>query len=245
MDDTWDDIAEWWLDEGHTDIAYQEDVLPLLDRLLEGARGTVADLGCGEGQAMRHVAATTSTIRTIGCDLSEPLLRRAVEASPVVRARLPGLRWLRDAAIDGAFSVYLLDLIPDEAAFFSEVARVVRPGGFLVVIMNHPAYTAPGASPLLDGDGEVLWRWGSYFERGSSTEPAGGGTIVFHHRSLAALVNAAAAAGWAIDRMEELPLSERVTALHPAYRGQEHVPRLLGMRWQASGRLKSEAAAAD
>jgi len=231
VDSTWDDIAEWWLSEGHADIAYQEDVLPLLDRLLPGTAGTVADLGCGEGQALRHVSAT-SDIRLIGCDLSEALLRRAVESVPVVRARLPGMGWLGDATLAGAFSIYLLDLISDEASFFTETARVVELGGFLVVIMNHPAYTAPGASPLLDIDGEVLWRWGSYFSRGSSTEPAGSGTIIFHHRPLSSLANAAAAAGWSLEWMEELPLSEVVTSEHPAYEGQGHIPRLLGMRWR-------------
>lgn len=232
MDDTWDDIAEWWLSEGHADIAYQEDVLPLLDRLLPAATGVVADLGCGEGQALRHILADTSGLRLIGCDLSEALLRRAVESVPVVRARLPGMSWLRDETVAGAFSIYLLDLIPAEDSFFVETARVVRSGGFLVVIMNHPAYTAPGASPLLDVGGEVLWRWGSYFSRGSSTEPAGDGTITFHHRPLSTLVNAAAAAGWSLECMEELPLSEAVTSEHPGYEGQEHIPRLLGMRWQ-------------
>jgi SAM-dependent methyltransferase len=245
VDGTWDEIADWWLSEGHADIAYQEDVLPLLDRLLSDGSGIVADLGCGEGQALRHVLTENPGVRMLGCDLSEQLLQRARRSAPVVRARLPELRWLGDQVLDGALSIYLLDLVPDEQTFFAETARVTRLGGFLIVIMNHPAYTAPGASPLLDVDGEVLWRWGSYFSRGSSTEPAGAGTITFHHRPLSSVLNAAAGAGWFLESMEELPLSEVVTAEHPTYQGQEHVPRLLGVRWRRGRPLKFADTEAD
>lgn len=45
---------------------------------------------------------------------------------------------------------------------WSELSRVIAPGGFLVVVQNHPIFTAPGSAPVIDFDQEVLWRFGDY-----------------------------------------------------------------------------------
>jgi len=169
---------------------------------------------------------------TIGIDLSHDLLRTATTHGPCVRADLPDLRSFRDGAFDHAVSVYLVDLIPDEAAFFRQVGRVVDVGGSLVVVMNHPVYTAPGSAPIADSDGEVMWRWGHYRSHGASAEPAGEHSVVFYHRPLDVLVNAAADAGWILDRMIEQPLSREAIDAVPGYEGQDSVPRLLGIRWR-------------
>lgn len=226
MSDDWDGLADWWVNEVHNDPAYAADVDPILIELLPQHRGVVMDLGCGEGQGMRLVGRDS-----FGCDLSQDLLVRAETQGRTIRTRLPDLRWLRAGSVDTAFSVYLLDLIEDHERFFSEVARSVGPGGSLVIVINHPAYTAPGSAPLMDLDGEILWRWGSYFVRGSSTEPAGEGHVRFHHRPMADLLTAAASAGWKLEAMIERGLSTATIAQIPGYEGQEGIPRLLGVRW--------------
>jgi SAM-dependent methyltransferase len=226
MSDSWDDIAQWWIEEVRNDPAYGDDVQPVLAALLAGTGGKAIDLGCGEGQGMRFTGGDV-----VGTDLSFDLLRKARSSAPVVQARLPDLGWLRPNSFDLAYSVYLVDLIPDHRRFFSETARVVRPGGHLVVVMNHPVYTAPGSAPLMDADGEVLWRWGAYFRAGSSREPAGEGTVEFFHRPVDAIVSAAWDAGWSLERMLETGLSARTIARFPEYVGQENIPRLAGFRW--------------
>jgi len=138
---------------------------------------------------------------------------------------------LRQDSFDVAYSIYLLDLIQDHRRFFGETARIVRRGGHLVVVINHPVYTAPGSAPFMDGDGEVLWRWGTYFEEGSSREPAGEGTIEFFHRPVDEIVSAASTAGWSLEHMVETGLSAKTIARFPEYVGQENIPRLAGFRW--------------
>ncbi len=224
MSQNWDDLAEWWSAEVVKDQAYATDVHPILGDLLPEEPGAAMDLGCGEGQGMRITGA-------FGCDLSIDLLRRATASGPVVQTRLPDLGWLRDASLDTAYAVYLLDLIEDDDGFFRESARVVRPGGALVVVMNHPVYTAPGSAPISDTDGEILWRWGSYFKRGSSSEPAGAGEVEFFHRPISDLLTTAAASGWLLTRIIERGLSREVIESIPSYVGQEDIPRLLGVRW--------------
>ena len=229
VSDNWDDIASWWTDEAAADSAYAIDVHPLLVELLPQDPGATVDLGCGEGQGMRLVGGSV-----VGVDLSTELAVEASVAGPVVVAELPGLDFFVDDAFDTAYSVYLLDLIEDHAGFFTESARIVRNGGALVIVINHPAYTAPGSAPLLDEDGEVLWRWGDYFRTGSSLEPAGHREIRFHHRPLGHLLTDAAAAGWNLDLMVERALSADTIKALPGYVGQHHIPRLLGVRWVRS-----------
>jgi SAM-dependent methyltransferase len=226
MSTDWDDLATWWSDEVKNDPAYASDVHPMLLELVPDPAGVSMDLGCGEGQGMRLIGSST-----FGCDLTPELLRLTGSRGRVVQARLPDLRWLKDASLDTAFSVYLVDLIQDHERFFAEMARVVKSGGQLVVIINHPAYTAPGSGPMLDIDDEILWRWGSYFEEGSSTEPAGEGEVEFFHRPMDMLLTVAARSGWKLECMIEHGLSDETVARIPSYEGQQHIPRLLGVRW--------------
>jgi SAM-dependent methyltransferase len=229
MSDNWNDIAAWWIEEAAHDPAYPFDVHPLLTGLMEGVSGTVLDLGCGEGQGMRLLDR-----EVIGVDSSEDLARVAASAGQVVVAELPDLSFLVPGTVDGAYAVYLLDLIEDHDGFLSEAARAIRTGGHLVVIMNHPVYTAPGAAPLMDTDGEILWRWGEYFVAGSALESVGPRDVRFFHRPLGVLLTSAARSGWVLERMVERGLSAEVVDRLPGYAGQESIPRLIGVRWRRS-----------
>ncbi|MGI9649272.1 MAG: class I SAM-dependent methyltransferase [Acidimicrobiia bacterium] len=229
MSGTWD--AEWWLAEVESDPVYQEEVTPLLiDLLRPEPECLYLDLGCGEGQGMRTVAAVGS--RVMGCDNDADLLARAAGAGPVVRADLPGLSWLDGSRLDGAYAVLVLEHLEDHRRLLAETARVVKPGGVLVVIANHPAFTAPGAGPLIDpSDGEVTWRWGAYLEAGTSVEPAGSLNLTMHHRPLGELLTAAAGAGWSLNRMEERGPGPAATGRDPLLAVQRHIPRLIGLRF--------------
>ncbi|MCB1246840.1 MAG: methyltransferase domain-containing protein [Acidimicrobiia bacterium] len=222
----WDDIADWWRAEVADDPVYRHTIIPMYERLLANVVGPVMDLGCGEGQTM-----PVGGSGTIGVDSSSALLRHARGKGPVVRAAAPELGCFRDAVFGAVGSIYLVDLLEDVGRFFGEIARVVRPAGVLVVVINHPVFTAAGSAPIADVDGEVLWRWGDYFTPGWSEEPAGHRTIRFHHRPLDMLLTTAATCGWFLDRFEEHALPPEAVASMPGYEGQDSIPRLLGVRW--------------
>ncbi len=222
----WSEHATWWLEEVGNDPVYDLDVLPLVEELIGNTPGRRLDLGCGEGQVMRSLGETV-----VGTDVSLRLLRRARHAGPVVCARLPSLDWLRPATIDLAYAVLVLEHLPG-LDLFASAARVVRPGGRLIVVMNHPAFTPATAGPVMDHtDGEILWSWGNYFEQAPATMPAGESEIVFHHRPLGDVLNAAAAVGWSLERFVERGFSPAAIEAVPGYTGQEQMPRLLGVRW--------------
>jgi SAM-dependent methyltransferase len=227
--DNWDDIFGWWVGEVAGDPVYREDVGPMLDRLVEGATEPILDLGCGEGQWLRRFGTEACVF---GTDGSQQLLTQAFKTAPVVRGVLPDLGWAQSDALGGAVSLFVLDLIEDHQKFFVETARVVAPGGSLVVIINHPAFTAPGSGPFMDPDFDVFWRWGNYLGVGSSDVPAGPGSVVMYHRSIAELLATAARSGWMLEEMIEAPLGSAAIEREPSYAGQEGIPRFLGVRWR-------------
>jgi SAM-dependent methyltransferase len=234
MTKSWD--AAWWLTEVANDPTYPEEVLPLLiDMLSPRPERLYLDLGCGEGQGMRTIVAGGA--RTVGCDLDAVLLGHAAADGPVVQCRLPDLSWLGDGTVDGAIAVLVLEHLEDHGRLLAESARVVAADGPLVIVANHPAFTAPGAGPLIDpGDGEVTWRWGAYLQPGTSVEPAGSFNLMMYHRPLGHLLSAAAAAGWALQRLEERGPGEAAAARDPLLAAQRHIPRLIGLRFHNTGR---------
>ncbi|MCP3993951.1 MAG: class I SAM-dependent methyltransferase [bacterium] len=222
----WNDHARWWFDEVRDDPIYRLDVIPLFDRLMENSSGLVLDLGCGEGQVLRHHRGNV-----VGCDVAMDLLRRARVDAPVVRTDLRDLSWIRTASVDGAYLVLVIEHLPD-LDLLAEATRIVRPGGSLVLVMNHPAFTADGAGPIIDPtDGEFLWRWGSYFEAAECRMLGSGAEVTFYHRPLADILNTASDAGWMLEELIEAGFSEEAVAAQPGYLGQEQMPRLLGVRW--------------
>jgi SAM-dependent methyltransferase len=215
---SWSGLSETWLAELNGDPTYETVVTPLLlDVLVPAAGSRYLDLGCGEGRLMRALARLGAVAH--GLDVNEHLARRAGVA---LVAELPTIP-IRDDAYDGVYSVLSIEHVAGHAAVFDEAARVTRPGGVMALVMNHPFWTAPESTPITDIDGEVLWRPGEYFAEGVSSIWMGGAEVVFHHRSMQRLLNAAAESGWCLQRMIERP--------HHDLDDQSGIPRLLACRW--------------
>ncbi|MGH8911189.1 MAG: methyltransferase domain-containing protein [Acidimicrobiia bacterium] len=226
----WSALAEWWLTELADDPAYEEEVLPLaLDLLGPRPGATYLDLGCGEGRVMAAIASRGAI--PVGVDVAASLLEKASSFGQVHQAEIPPLDFLDDDSVDGVVVVLVLEHLEEEQSMFAEAARVTRSGGVMALVINHPIWTAPKSTPILDDTEEILWRPGEYFSHGWSDEPAGERTVRFHHRSMAQLVNSAAEAGWSLKRMVEIGLSEAQIERTPGLAGQNHIPRLLGVRW--------------
>ncbi len=102
--------------------------------------GTALDVGCGPGSITAQLGrAAGPGGLALGVDISEPMLVRAVNAAAgsqvgFLRADAQQLP-LRDASVDAAVSMAALQLIPDPAATLSEIARVLRPGGRVAVMV--------------------------------------------------------------------------------------------------------------
>jgi phosphatidylethanolamine/phosphatidyl-N-methylethanolamine N-methyltransferase len=103
--------------------------------------GRILEVGVGTGISLPDYARMN---RLVGVDLSEPMLRKAqarvanqnlsnVEALAVMDAtRLA----LPDASFDVVVAQYVITAVPDPEATLDEFARVLRPGGEIVLV-NH------------------------------------------------------------------------------------------------------------
>ncbi len=96
----------------------------------------VGDLGCGTGQTSEALAPFVSGV--IAVDRSGEMLqsaRRRLKEWPNVDVRRGALEELpiEDAELDAALMLLVLHHVPDPAAALAESARVLRPGGRLVL----------------------------------------------------------------------------------------------------------------
>lgn len=100
--------------------------------------GLAIDIGCGAGRLTKPMALDFSEV--IGVDVSDGMLdvARANVAAPNLEFRLgDGITLpVESASVDGAFSAHVFqhfDSLELALANFSEVARVLRPGGTMMV----------------------------------------------------------------------------------------------------------------
>lgn len=111
----------------------------------------VVELGVGTGVIANGLQA--HGVEVVGFDLSEAMLRRAVDriGTRVAAADVDELP-LADDAVDTAFFVWVLQLVHDPAATLAEAARVVRRGGRLIAITSGPEYGDDDEiAPIMDG----------------------------------------------------------------------------------------------
>ena len=118
----------------------------------------------------------------------------------------------------------------DEA--LAEVGRVLKPGGRFLFFLNHPLLQTPGSGwiddRILD---EQYWRIGAYLVEDSGLEEMDKDIwIPFVHRPLNRYVNAMAAAGLVIERMEEPPPPPGFLERAEEYKDAATIPRLLFLR---------------
>lgn len=104
----------------------------------ERAGGTVLEVGVGTGLSLPQYSRTT---RLVGVDLSEGMLARARERvralglSNVEALRVMDAEALEfpDASFDVVVAQYVVTAVPDPERALDELARVVRPGGEIVI----------------------------------------------------------------------------------------------------------------
>lgn len=109
----------------------------LLERVVAGER--VLDVGCGEGWFAVELA--RADVEVVGIDVAEEPLRRARARDPELDLRLvddDGPWPLDDASVDVVWAGETIEHVVDTAGWLSEVRRVLRPGGR--VLLSTPAH---------------------------------------------------------------------------------------------------------
>jgi SAM-dependent methyltransferase len=124
----------------------------------------VLDVGCGVGLVHTYLSGRIGNLQ--GADISGPSLQVARRANPGVGYSAYDGNHLPYATgtFDCAFAICVLHHVPVPAwqAFSLEMARVVRPGGLVVIIEHNPLNPATQwvvRHCELDEDAVLLWPW--------------------------------------------------------------------------------------
>ena len=178
-----------------------------LRRLLGSGPGRCLDVGCGGGRYDPTLLELGWT--PVGVDESADQLRLAGR-------KLPGVELLRanagalpfaDASFDAAVSLFTHTDFDDFAAAIAEVRRVLRPGGRLVYVGNHPCFVGPAQEhvetglPRLHPGYRRTGRWDA--ENAIGASPGGWRARLgsFVHLPLGAFLSAFA--GFTLEHVEE------------------------------------------
>tara|TARA_R110002051_G_scaffold83711_1_gene148469 strand:+ start:131 stop:847 length:717 start_codon:yes stop_codon:yes gene_type:complete len=151
MNDGWDESAAAWIaDMGEAGDFGRQFVMdaPMMARVRLRPYRRALDVGCGEGRFCRMM--TAEGIDTVGIDPAQELVDRARALDPGGDYRVETAETLgfADDAFDLVVSYLSLIDIPDARAAIGEMARVLAPGGTLLVANLNGFNTAGDALDL-------------------------------------------------------------------------------------------------
>lgn len=127
-----DRMAE--LDQQHWWYVARRDILSkiIADRVEAGPTTNILEIGCGTG----HNLAMLSQFGWVdACELDEEARGLATErlGRPVQEARLPDLSRFKPASYDLIALLDVLEHVPDDTAAIEAIARLLKPGGKLLL----------------------------------------------------------------------------------------------------------------
>ena len=198
---------------------------PGLRALLPDVAGwTVLDVGCGDGALARDLMAGGAA-RVLGTDPSARMLAlaRARTADPRVRyvqAFAEDLD-LRAGSVDLVVSSLAFHYVAGLGSLLAQVARWLRPGGWLVASMEHPMRTAE----LEQGDDPDVAGW--YATEGRRDQAWFVDGVVKYHRRLSTTLNLVLAAGLDLRAVSEPVPAPEAIAARPALDRHRRQPAIL------------------
>ena len=234
--DPWESHAAWWQDQftDGVDPEYTEQILPLVAAHLPGpderTSGVLVDVGCGEGQVARVAAEAGLTVVGIDPAASQVEVARDRAGGPAYLQGSATALAVADGVADAAVACLVFEHIVDVDAALAEVARVLRPGGRFLFLLNHPLLQTPGSGWIDDqvlDPPEQYWRIGPYLTEADTVEEVEKDVFIrFFHRPLSRYLNAARDAGLVLQRMEEPAPPPGFLARAEEYADAATIPRL-------------------
>lgn len=237
MENCWEASAEAWIaDMGeHGDFGRRYVLDPIMcSRALARSPKNVLDVGCGEGRFCRmlrqhglNVTGIDPTHRLIAAARARDVDGTYLEASA---EKLP----FHDESFDLVVSYLTLIDIPDAQAAIHEMARVLKPGGALLIANLNSFNTACVASGWVkDSSGQHLhYPVDNYLEDRPQLIEYRGIRVVNHHRPLSAYMRTLLAADLRLSYFDEP--APTPGAPEPKATLYRRVPWFLVMEWLKS-----------
>jgi len=215
---SWGGVAEWYDAVIQDDDSYQNAVvLPNLMRVMRvAADERVFDAACGSGFFAREFARAGACV--VASDISPELIalaRKNCDSDSAAAisfhvASADASEFVADASIDKISIVLALQNMEHIERVMRECARVLRPGGKLFFVLNHPTFRVPGASEWgWDEGARVQYRrverYMTEFKYRVQMHPGSDPSAVTFsfHRPLQLYVKHLSRAGFALTHLEE------------------------------------------
>lgn len=252
----WEANAETWTKYVRAGFDVYRDALntPAFLAMLPDVKGLHGlDVGCGEGANTRSVARLGARMQ--GVDIAPTFIQHAKaleESEPLgidYRAGDGMALPFAPARFDFATAFMSLMDMPDQGRVLGEIARVLKPRGFLQFSILHPCFVPPHRKVLRDADGTVrAVEVGDYFAATDgrvetwwfSTLPEAERARVApfrvprFHRTLSGWVQLVIAAGFVIEAFGEPSADAELALAEPVVADTRVVPLFLHVRARKS-----------
>lgn len=212
---SWGAVSHWYDTHLETnEDTYQAKVIaPNLLRLIGAVTGkNILDIASGQGYFSRLLRDAGATVS--GIDISPELVlyakKRSNNSIEYVTGSADDLSYFKKGTFDSAICVLALQNIENVSGMLSEAKRVLREGGKLILVLNHPTFRVPKQSDWgYDEKKKVQYR---RVDRYLSEETVkivmnpgkqGSVTTISFHRPLQFYFKAFNKAGFAVSRIEE------------------------------------------
>ena len=211
---SWGASADWYDNYLETNKdSYQEKVIaPNLIRLLDIKKGMkILDLACGQGFFSRKFAALGATVA--GADISKELIATAKKRSPKIdfhATPADKLGFAQGETYDALTIVLAIQNIENMQGVFNEAWRVLKPGGRMILVLNHPLFRIPKRSSWgFDQAQNTQYRRIDAYLSSTTSKilmhpgQAASEATISYHRSLQEFFKALNKAKFTVSRLEE------------------------------------------
>jgi len=230
----WDRSAESWIAEmgEHGDFGRRYVLDPIMvPRALARSPAKALDVGCGEGRFCRILK--SHGVDTVGIDPTPALIAeaRARDTAGTYHEASAEQLPFEDGTFDLVVSYLSLIDIPDIQAAIPEMARVLKPGGSLLIANLTGFNTAGGEEGWIkDRNGRRLhYAIDHYLQERATWIEYRGIRIINHHRPLSAYVRLLLDTGLVLSHFDEpAPVDEAPAGRASSY---SRVPWFLVMEW--------------
>jgi SAM-dependent methyltransferase len=209
----YEQMADLYADDAAVDpikVSYDRPTILAMAGDVRGKR--VLDVGCASGGLTEAFVERGATV--VGIDLNPRLIDRAREQlGPRAEFHVADISapmpFLESDSFDVVAASLVLHYLADWGPPLREFARILRPGGALLISTHHPTQDVEIASPPAPYFETVLltdtWRKGDREFQ-----------VRFYHRPISAIVDALADAGFLIERIPE-PVPDRAAFSDDAF----------------------------
>ncbi|MFA6459084.1 MAG: class I SAM-dependent methyltransferase [Candidatus Paceibacterota bacterium] len=148
---SWGEVADWYDDmlEQNRDSFQEKVILPNLLRMVEPEKGmTILDLACGQGYFVRafHEKGATVMASDISPELIDIARKHSSKEIEYFIAPADSMEKVQDKSVDVVTIILAIQNIENLQGTISESARVLKAGGRLIFVINHPAFRIPKRS---------------------------------------------------------------------------------------------------